>query len=77
METIELRCDANPRRLFAKLLVRETPHVADGNLLEFSCRDCRASLRASGAGAEVVLHRFDVAGELVETVVVRAGGALE
>jgi hypothetical protein len=77
MDTIEFRCDANPRKLFARLLVRERPKVSDGNLLEFACRECRAVLRERGDAVAVVLHRFDAAGDLVETVVEPPAGAGE
>lgn len=64
METVELRCDRNPSRMFAKLLKQGEPVLSE-NLFEFKCRDC-----ARGCPGQVVLHRFNVAGELVETVVV-------
>jgi hypothetical protein len=44
--------------MFAKLLVSGVPVISD-NLFEFKCRDCGS------------LHRFNIAGELVETVVPR------
>lgn len=69
--TVDLRCDANPRRLFAKLKQEgEKPVMAEGNLLEFACRDCKKALRENGDNASQVLHRFNFAGELVETEVV-------
>lgn len=70
---IELRCDANPRRLFAKIK-QETgkpPPVVDGNLLEIACRDCARSARDGDASVRQVLHRFNLLGELVETEIVK------
>ena len=61
-EVIELRCAENPQRMFAKLL-RSDEVVISGNLMEFKCRDC-----ARGRPGVVVLHRFNIAGDLVETV---------
>lgn len=60
---VELRCPANPSRMFARLRGGEWS-VADGNLIEVACRDCR------GRGIDRVLHRYDVTGRLVETVTV-------
>lgn len=54
-----MRCPANPSRLFARL---RGPVIVEGNLIEVSCRDCR---RRPGTR---VLHRFDVLGNLVETI---------
>lgn len=71
----ELRCPFGPRKLLAKIRLRGdgTVRVTEGNLLELSCRDCthRARRRAFQEGTPEptrVLHRFDVAGQLVETV---------
>jgi len=64
MVTIELRCDTNPARMFAKLLVEGEPVVSE-NLFEFKCRDC-----AKLYEVDTVLHRFSISGQLVETEVV-------
>lgn len=64
METVELRCDRNPSRMFAKLLVTGEPVISQ-NLFEFKCRDCALSRPGT-----VVLHRFDISGELVETEII-------
>ena len=66
MPVIDVRCDKFQRRLFVRLLTTEKPVIVEGNLLEFACRDC-----AKLEKAERVLHRFDVAGELVETEILR------
>lgn len=64
-EVVELRCETNPARLFARLLSDGKPVVSQ-NLFEFKCRDCAKKV----GGGVAVFHRFDVAGELVETEVV-------
>lgn len=70
MQTVEIRCPVGPRRLLSKLLVAgEKPHVVEGNLIEFACDDCKRTLRQQGRIVIRVLHRYDLAGELVETVV--------
>lgn len=67
-EDAELRCPRNPSRLFARLRLRGEPvQIVEGNLIEVSCRDCR------GRGTDRVLHRYNVLGELVETVRVPLG----
>lgn len=73
MTVIQLRCDANPSRLLAK--VRQAggrpEYVENGTLIELVCKDCRQGVEESGQGRPArVLHRFNVAGELVETEVV-------
>lgn len=77
----EMRCPANLSRLFA--IARQEgdrPKYVDGLLMEFACRDCRSRLlqkeremhAGPGTGAvSRVLHRFNIAGELVETEVIR------
>jgi hypothetical protein len=67
----EVRCPSGAQRLFTKLRLREAV-IIDGNLIEFGCHDCRKRLnREGGAWVEYVLHRYNMVGELVETVVVR------
>jgi len=68
---VELRCPVGPRRLFAKLrLSGVRPPVTQDNLIELSCQDCRRSLSRAGRAVSLVLHRYDIAGSLVETEVV-------
>jgi hypothetical protein len=70
METVEIRCPVGPRRLLSKLLVAGgKPTVVEGNLIEFACDDCKRTLRQQGRTIVRVLHRYDLTGELVETVV--------
>lgn len=75
--TVELRCEDFPRRLFGKMLVEARAAdaevaVTDG-LMEFDCRDCRKDYQEDGELVVRVLHRFDLIGNLVETVVVDSG----
>jgi hypothetical protein len=69
---VELRCPVGPRKLFAKLrLDGVQPTVTSGNLLEMACQDCRRRARSEGrTDVGFVLHRFDIVGRLVETVIV-------
>jgi hypothetical protein len=71
-QEIELRCPVGPRKLFAKLRLEGVqPIVTSGNLLEMACQDCRRRLRSEGrTDIGFVLHRFDIVGRLVETVIV-------
>lgn len=72
METVEIRCPVGPRRLLSKLLVAgERPKHVDGNLIEFSCDDCKKNLRRRGMTVVRVLHRYNLAGELVQTALER------
>lgn len=70
---ISLRCPLGPRKLLAKLRVSgEQPEVTSGNLLEMACQDCRRRLRSEGhSDIKLILHRFDILGELVETEILR------
>lgn len=68
MDEVEIRCPVGPRRLLSKLLVRgDQPTIVEGNLIEFSCEDCRRILRKRGEVVHRVLHRYNLAGDLVET----------
>lgn len=68
---VELRCPTGPRKLFAKLRLQGTqPLVTSDNLVELSCQDCRRRLRGEGAEVALVLHRYNIVGELIETAVV-------
>jgi hypothetical protein len=72
MESIEIRCPVGPRRLLSKLLVRgESPTITD-NLIEFACDDCKQNQRRLGRNVKRVLHRYDLAGVLVETLLERS-----
>lgn len=71
-EIVEVRCPIGPQRLFSKLRLGEESArmVQPDNLIEFSCQDCTGK-RSKAEGRSVkVYHRYDFAGELVETIVV-------
>lgn len=69
METVEVRCPVDPRRMFSKLrLEGKKPTFVEGNLIEFSCDNCKATLRRRGTPVKRVLHRYDFMGELIETL---------
>lgn len=64
---VELRCDRDPQRLFGKLIQTEKPRIDPAtNLLEFACDKCRREF-----GVRRVLHRFNILGDLVETLRVK------
>jgi hypothetical protein len=72
-QAVELRCPVgDPGRLFAKVILSEDqPRVTSSNLLEVACQNCRRQMRSEGrTDVEFVLHRFDILGRLVETVIV-------
>lgn len=72
MEPVEIRCPIGPKRLFTKLLIEGgRPHITEGNLIEFSCDDCKRGLRNRGEEVFRVLHRYDFVGTLVESEVIR------
>lgn len=69
VQVIDFRCDANPKKLFARLRSEgEKPPVVEGNLIEMVCRDCRDKLRVKRPEVTRVVHRFNLIGILVETV---------
>ncbi len=63
-QIIEMRCDQDPRRLFGKMRLDQKPRIDSlTNLMEFACDKCRKQ-----TGAVQVFHRFNILGELVETI---------
>lgn len=62
-----IRCPVNTRRVFAK--IRTDPQVSIGpdNAILFSCRDCRSARRAAGEQVRLVVHEFNLLGQLVQT----------
>jgi hypothetical protein len=71
LQEVELRCPTGPRKLFAKLrLAGVQPAVTSDNLVELACQDCRRRMRSEGRDVQLVLHRYDIVGALIETVVV-------
>ena len=70
MRAVELRCPVGPKRLLSKLLISgKRPEIAEGNLVELACTDCKRALRQQGQPIYRVLHRFSLDGELVQSVV--------
>lgn len=63
MSMVDVRCPANPSKLLMKLRIGDAV-IVDGNLIEVACDDCRRRLRPARVR---VLHRFDLAGHLIET----------
>lgn len=79
VEEIEVRCPVPkelpsgrciPGQLLLKLRLNgEIPsYVYPDNLIELRCEDCRAALRKRGVRVKRVLHRFNLAGSLIETL---------
>jgi hypothetical protein len=79
VEEVEVRCPVPkqlpngsciPGQLLLKLrLSGEIPsYVYPDNLIELACANCRDRLRRRGVRVKKVLHRFDLAGTLVETL---------
>ena len=73
IEVVELRCPDGPRQLLMKLRLNNDgdARVTNDNLLEITCRDCARQHRQHDPSVARVLHRFNFAGELVESVVER------
>lgn len=66
---VEIRCPVGPKRLLSKLLLTgDKPHITSDNLLEFACGDCRRRLKLEGINVSLVLHRYSLDGQLVESV---------
>lgn len=69
MPEVEIRCPTGPQRLLGKLLQEgERPKIVTGNLIEMACGDCARLIRKSGKPMYRILHRYNLAGELIETV---------
>lgn len=66
LSQIEVRCPVT-QRLMLKI---GRPTVIDGaNLIEVACRDCRNEIRKQGMVVERVVHRYNVLGDMLETIV--------
>lgn len=65
-DIVEVRCPTGPRRLFTKLRLagEQVRYLADTNLIEFPCADCRRR----EPNPTDVYHRYNFAGDLIETV---------
>jgi hypothetical protein len=79
VEEVEVRCpvpqelpdgECRPGKVLLKLrLAGGMPsYVQPDNLIELSCEHCRTRLRKRGFRVKKVLHRYDLAGNLVETL---------
>lgn len=78
---VEIRCpqpvrtrngECSPGHLFAILVCSggQPSFVQPDNLMELACSNCRKALeRDEGRQVHRVLHRYNLAGELVETLV--------
>ena len=67
-EYVEIRCPVGPKKLLGRLSPQK-PVISD-NLVELACSDCARTLRKQGRDVLRVLHRYDLAGALVESEVV-------
>lgn len=66
--SVDVRCPNGPQRLFMKLKLSGTqPTVTSDNLLEFSCGDCKRTLKRQGFEVDRVLHQYDFSGQFVDT----------
>lgn len=69
MSAVDLRCPADPRRLFGRL---GGARIGADNTIEFVCGDCRKVYRRNGDDRVVrVLHTFNMLGECIDTEVLR------
>lgn len=69
MEVKEIRCPEDSRRLFSKFILdTKNSIITSDNLIEFACQNCKKNLKDEGIIVDNVLHRYNIAGELVETV---------
>lgn len=60
----DLRCPANHRKRFAKVV---NDHI------DIACPDCRKLLRMiGGQDVALVIHRYDLSGEFVDTFTIMA-----
>jgi len=72
---VEFRCVAYPGVLFGRLrLGEEGVRIVEGNLVEFACRSCRREACRAGSSVALVLHRFNLLGELIETDILNSDG---
>lgn len=70
MSRFELRCPIHRVRLFAVLHGPSSNAHIDRtvNLVEVDCPPCKRDARKAGERVSLVLHRFNLLGECVETV---------
>jgi len=66
---VELRCPNGPKALLCKTIMFGDPiKYTDDNLIELNCRDCTKQLKRDRPEVKRVVHRYNIIGELVETV---------
>lgn len=72
-ERVDLRCPVGPRQLLGRARVGDhvPVHVNANNLVELSCRDCTKNARQFDPAVIRVIHCFNIAGELVESLTER------
>lgn len=85
MPLVEVRCPVpkviegtcHPGKLFMLLrLSGERPqYVHPDNLIELNCPDCKWRAKRAGRPVRRVVHRFDLAGNLVETFTENLNGS--
>ena len=64
---VDIRCPYHQRRLLLKI---GRPVIIDGaNLIEVACRDCRNDRRAAGEDVTLVVHHYNVLGQIVDTTI--------
>lgn len=54
--------------ILVKLLRSGAATIAEGNLIEVACGECRRVARRAGQDVTLVLHRFGMDGTHIETV---------
>lgn len=69
---VEVRCPVKAGGMFFKLLGTDLARIDSDNLIEVNCPECRRRQRETEPEVFLVLHRFALDGELVETEVVRS-----
>lgn len=70
-QMVDLRCPVTPRRMFARLIAGEASILPD-NVIEIACLDCRNAARRMGdPSVSLVLHRYNLLGVCIETVMER------
>jgi hypothetical protein len=69
-ESVEVRCPVGRGGILLKLLRTGAATIGEGNLIEVACGECRRAERQRGREVLLVLHRFGMDGEHVETVTV-------
>jgi hypothetical protein len=67
---VEIRCPEGPNKLLSKLrLSGERLVIDESNLMELACSYCSDTLKKQGIRHKRVIHRYDFAGSLVDTIV--------